>query len=194
MKKTFKYVMVALAMLSAGTVITSCEGEDNFLTQIINLLFNTGETYTYQGKATSLSLDGSTTEQGWVGNYINGNQPSSRSLQVSLKAGNTAEVAIPAFTDGKVTVNAITIYNLAMTASSDNSYTILDLGENSSIDGSIIYDGVTYSAANLHIYSAQVTSAAISLDMDIFFQGSNDGTDYSKCVKFTYTGTGIATN
>ena len=125
-----------------------------------------------------------------MGDYINGNQPSSRSLQVSLKAGNTAEVAIPAFTDGKVTVNAITIYNLAMTASSDNSYTILDLGENSRIDGSIIYDGVTYSAANLHIYSAQVTSAAISLDMDIFFQGSNDGTDYSKCVKFTYTGKG----
>ena len=193
MKKTFKYAAIALAFLCTGSVMTSCDGDDNILTQIINLIFNTGETYTYQGTATSLSLDGSTTSEGWTGNYINSNQPTSRTLQVSLKAGNTAELTIPAYTDGKVTVNTITIYNLAMTASSDNSYTVLSIGDNSTIDGTITYNGVTYTAANLYIAKSQVTSGAISLDLTMYFQGSGED-DYSKAINFTYTGAAITTN
>lgn len=191
MKKNVKYLFLAIALLCSGCVLTSCEGDDNIISQIINGIFNPGQTYYYQGTATSLALDGSTTEQGWMGDYINSNQPSSHSMQVTLKASNTAEVHIPAYTDGKVTVNPITIYNLTMTANSDNTYTELGIGEGSSINGSIVYNGITYNTVNLYITSSRVTADDIALDMTIYFLGDNEGNDPSKAINFTYTGKGI---
>lgn len=200
MKKTFKYVMVALAMLSAGTVITSCEGEDNFLSQIINLLFNTGETYTYQGKATSQILQGSTVEgQGWRGKYINetNSNPTGistiSSMQVSLECGQTAKLTLPAYTDGKGQTSTITIYNLAMTASNDQTYTNLSIGDNSTIDGTITVDGQTYTAANLYIENATATSGQFAFTGTIYFANA-DNTDYAIAINFTYAGASVATN
>lgn len=187
MKKSFTRVIMALAILCSGVAVSSCDEET--ISQIISLLFNTGQTYTYTGTATSLALDGSTTAQGWMGDYINGNKPNTYNMQVALKSGNTGELTIPAYTDGKVTVNGITIYNLVLTASQDQSYTVISLDENgnSSIDGSITYNGVTYPAANLYIANAQATSAQIALEMTIFFQKDGED-DYSKAINFTYTG------
>ena len=200
MKKTFKCVMIALAMLSAGTVITSCESDDNFLSQIINMLFNTGETYTYQGTATSQILQGSTTEdQGWRGNYINAtnNNPTGistiSSMQTSLECGQTAKLTIPAYTDGKATTSTITIYNLVMTASTDNSYTNLSIGDNSTIDGTITVDRQTYTAANLYIEKATATSGQLAFTGTIYFANA-DNTDYAIAINFSYAGSSVATN
>ena len=191
MKKTFTRVIMALGILCSGAVVTSCD--EDTITQIINIignLINTGQTYTYTGTATSLALDGSTTAQGWMGDYINGNKPNTYNMQVALKSGNTGEITIPAYTDGKVTVNGITISNLVLSASQDQSYTEISLDEsgNSRIDGSITYNGVTYTTANLYIANAQATSAQIVLEMTIYFQGEEDGDDYSKAINFTYKG------
>ena len=92
--------------------------------------------------------------------------------------------------NGKVTVNGITISNLVLSASQDQSYTEISLDEsgNSRIDGSITYNGVTYTTANLYIANAQATSAQIVLEMTIYFQGEEDGDDYSKAINFTYKG------
>jgi len=58
MKKNFKSVILALAVLLAGGVTTSCDSENSWLSSIVNIVQNvlgitgTGTAYTYQGTAT----------------------------------------------------------------------------------------------------------------------------------------------
>lgn len=105
MKKLFKSALLVLALLGAGTVTTSCDSET--LQQIIGLLFNTGQTYTYQGTATSESLTGSSTQ------WHNVNQSKNTQLSnmtVQLQSGTTGTLTLAPYTDGAVTVQQITIY------------------------------------------------------------------------------------
>ena len=169
-------------------------------TPTIDLIFNTFETYTYQGKATSQILQGSTVEgQGWRGNYINATNSNPTgistisSMQASLECGQTAKLTLPAYTDGKGRTSPITIYNLVTTASNDLSYTNLSIGDNSTIDGTITVDGQTYTAANLYIEKAAATTLQLSFAGTIYFANA-DNTDYNIAINFSYAGTNVATN
>ncbi|MBQ7571898.1 MAG: hypothetical protein IJT19_06635 [Bacteroidaceae bacterium] len=189
MKKVFKSAMLVLAMLTTGLVTTSCDSET--LQQIIGMLFNTGQTYTYSGSATSQSLTGSYNSGEW--HYVNQNHDTQlTNMTVQLQSSTTGTLTLAPYTDGAVTVQQITIYNLAMTAAADQSYTSLSIGENSTIDGTIQYNGVTYTAANLYIEKAQATSGNISLKMTLYFQAANTD-DYQMAINLTYTGAAVTT-
>jgi len=189
MKKLFKSALLVLALLGAGTVTTSCDSET--LQQIIGLLFNTGQTYTYRGTATSQALTGSYSSGEW--HYINENKNTQlTSMTAQLQSSTTGTLTLAPYTDGAVTVNQITIYNLTMTAAADQSYTALSIGDNSTIDGTIVYNGTTYTAANLYIEKAQATSAGLVLSMTLYFQAANTD-DYQMAINLTYNGQGVET-
>ncbi len=193
MKKLFKSALLVLAMLGTGLVTTSCNSEtlQQIIDTVIGNLFNTGQTYTYTGTATSQSLNGKYSTSEW--RYINENKNTQlTNMTVQLKSSTTGTLTLSPYTDGAVTVNQISIYNLTMTTAADQSYTSMSIGENSSIDGNIVYNGITYTAANLYIEKAQATSGSITLNMTLYFQGTEED-DYSKAINFTYTGTAITT-
>ncbi len=199
MKKTFKHAILALAILCTGGMTTSCDSDTlmQLATAIIGNLFNTGETYTYTGQATSQSMTGSITTMTWTainkttanptGAYAFSNVP------VSLQCGTTATLSLPAYEEGNVKVNAVTIYGLSLKYDENQNMTNLEIGENSTIDGSMEYGGKTYEAANLYIENiktidkATATSGNLEVDMTIYFK-SADETECTKAVNFTYTG------
>ncbi len=150
-------------------------------------LFISGQTYNYTGSATSQSLAGSYINVQW--NYANQNHDTKlTNMAVQLQCSRrTGTLTLAPYIDGVVTVNQVTIYDLTMTAVSDNSYSFLDIGGYSSIDGSIVYNGTTYTAVNLYITKAEATSRAINLEMTIYFQNANTN-DYQMAINLIYSG------
>ena len=103
MKRTFKTALIALSILCMGGGTTRCDEETVAqLITIIGNLFNTGETYTYTGNATSQTLNGSKTTDGWRGTYINATDENPTGaynfsgMQVSLNCSTTGTLTIPA--------------------------------------------------------------------------------------------------
>lgn len=197
MRKTFKSVIIAISIVCMGGVVTSC-GDDNDgglfggIINIIQNLFNTGESYTYTGVGTAYTMTGSSETAQWQ--LVNAETTSFNNAQTVLTIGNnTGTLTLPNLTDGKVTFKDVVIYNLALN-NEDASKTRFDFGENTSIDGSIVIDGTTYSAANLYIEQEKtyVTTTNIALEFSIYFDDNEDG-DYSKVVNFTYEGVAEAT-
>lgn len=194
MKKVFKSALLVLTMLTTGLVTTSCDNEtiQQIINTVIGNLFNTGQTYTYTGSATSQSLTGSYNSGKW--NYVNQSKNTQlTNMTVQLQSKQTGTLSLAPYTDGDVTVQQITIYNLTMTAAADQSYTALSIGDNSTIDGTIQYKGTTYTAANLYIEKAQATSGNISLSMTLYFQDPNKTDDYQMAINLTYTGQAVTT-
>lgn len=112
-------------------------------------------------------------------------------LTESSQTGIT--VAIPAYSENnnKVVTSDITISGLVATLSDDQTYNTLSLGE-SSIDGKMTCDGVTYDAANLYIEEAIASANYLKLNMTIYFQAKGVTDDYATAIKFTYTGSIIS--
>ena len=190
MKKVFKSMIVVLSFLSMGMLTTSCE-EGGILSQILGNLFGQTETYNYMGSGTSECLTGSYLEGKW--NYINSSTPSKlTTTPVKLECKNSkATLTLPAYTDGKVTINGVTFYDLDMTASADNSYTALSVNdsqtEGSRIEGSVVYGGKTHKAGTVFIESAKATSETMILKMTLYFLNEAE-TDYDFAINFTYNG------
>ena len=183
MKKTIKLAVLALATLTMGSVMTSCDE----VTNLIQQLFNPGETYTYTGTGEAYTMNGSSKTGEWQ--LINENKTALTSAQVVLKCGsNTGTITLPNITDGKASMQNGVIYNLALN-NENASKTTFDFGENTSIDGSLVIDGKTYTAANLYIEQEKtyVTTTKMVLEFSIYFDDDEDG-DYSKVVNFTYEG------
>jgi len=189
--KRVKAAFAAAALLLSGTTLVSCDqaAVQQILTTVVSTLMSSGQTKVYAGKATSLSMTGSANKSYW--NAINTRTAtafSSASVQLQSGISGTGTLVIPAFTDGKVTVNQITIYNLALTSSNNQASTNISIGDSSTIDGSIVVGGVTYTAANLYIETGVATQQAINLTMTLYFASANDGDDYSKAINYTFTG------
>lgn len=142
--------------------------------------------YTYTGTATSMSLTGSFNTGEW--NYVNRNLTTKfTDMKVDFQCGSsTGRLIVTPYTDGDVTVAQITIYELVMTAASDNSYTTLSVGENSYIEGTIFYNNKVYYAANLYISKAQMTPGRTALEMTIYFQDPNRTDDFQMAINFTF--------
>ncbi len=199
MKKTFKTVVLALAVLCSGGVMTSCDSDAiaEVLNTIIGNLVNTGQTYTYQGSATTQTLRNTSTTSTASWSYLNSTSANDgtiaiSSMQVSLESsGATATLTIPTYTDGKATLNKIQIYNLVMTANSDGSATTLSISDDSTIDGSITVNGKAYSASNLYIDRATATSGAIDLKICIYFDSTDNPGKYIFATNLEYAGTAV---
>jgi len=180
---------VAGTATTTGTSNTTASALGTVLSGLLGNLAGSNKTYNFTGTATSQSLYGSYASSSW--SFANSNKTNTlNNMAVTLKAGNTATITIPAYTDGKVKYSAINIYNLAMTANSSQSTTTLTISDNSTIDGTVTYNGATYSAANLYITSATATSGGLNLEMTVYFK-KTDGTDYCNAVNITYKGAAV---
>lgn len=186
-----KKIFLALAVLCLGT-LTSCNnpGLQQALAGMLANMMTPGSKQVYRGKATSLSMTGSANKANW--NAINTRTATEyNAAEMNLTAsngmsGNTMGLVIPAYTDGKVTVNQITVSGLVLTTS--NTGQTLSTGDNSTIDGTIVVNGTTYTSANLYIENATITPSSLSVTMTIYFAGASDGDDYSKAINYTFTG------
>lgn len=195
MKKVFKSMIVVLSFLSMGMLTTSCD-ENSSIGGILsnlfgNLLGGQSEVYNYIGTGTSECLDAS--DKGWT--YINGTKPSAlSSVPVKLSIQNSlATLEFPSYKDGQVEVHDVAFYNLALSTSKDGSYSVLSVGEKSTIDGYIMYEGKKYNARSVFVETKsgsegiRATTEGLLLDICIYFLSDSD-TDYSKAVNFTYNG------
>ncbi|MDE6634111.1 MAG: hypothetical protein K2J96_02480 [Bacteroidaceae bacterium] len=200
--KVVRNIILTVGFLCMGGVFTSCD--ENTLTQllpIITELFKPGTVYSYTGTANTESYRGASQTDGWhITDYINGTEENKKGtyefkgMQINLTESQTGiTLAIPAYSENnnKVVTSDITISGLVATLSNDQSYNTLSLGE-SSIDGSMTCDGVTYKAANLYIEEAIASANYLKLNMTIYFQAPNVTDDYATAIKFTYTGSIIS--
>jgi len=204
MKKTFKLLAIAFAAMSMGTVMTSCseDGSGGFLSRLFGLF--SGETYYYTGTLTSQALDGSSNGDGWSGSYINATQSNTTGTnsysakQITLKStSSAATLTIPAYTDGNISVSEISISNLTQTTNEAQTLTTLDIDtESTRIDGTLSFNGATYTIGYVYITKADATTTSLDLEMTLYFYGDNDKDgsgnvlDYSKAINFTYKGVG----
>ena len=191
MKKVFKLAFVALATLSLGSMMTSCD-EENGIISIIKNLLNPGETYTYTGTAASQSLTGSYDKEEWY--RINDKDSQFSNMQVTLKSTQTdATITIPAFTDGKVSVSATTIGRLTQTLNEEKTLTTLGIDmSTTTINGTITVDGTSYTIRNLYFEKAAATTTSLELAITLYYGTDSEGDNYSKAINFTYTGTAPA--
>lgn len=191
MKKVFKLAFVALATLSLGSMMTSCD-EENGIISIIRNLLNPGETYTYTGTAASQSLTGSYDKEEWY--RINDKDSQFSNMQVTLKSTQTdATITIPAFTDGKVSVSSTTIGGLTQTLNEEKTLTTLGIDmSTTTIDGTISVDGTSYTIRNLYFEKAAATTTSLELAITLYYSIDSEGDNYSKAINFTYTGTAPA--
>ena len=203
MKKFFKHTALLLAILSTGTIVTSCN--EDTLTYVFNIIsnfINTGQNYIYTGSASSQTLqgqEGSMTASAWRGDYVNKTDDNPTGaynfsgMKVTLTTGNTAQIVIPAYQEGNVSLTDITISDLSLTSSADQKTATIDLTESSMIDGTLTYNNVNYPAGNLYIEKAVVTETQLELSLTIFFAGSTEG-EYPMATNFTFQGTLPTTN
>lgn len=201
--KIIRNIILTVGFLCMGGVFTSCD--ENTLTQllpIITELFKPGTVYSYTGTANTESYRGASQTDGWhITEYINGTEKNKRGtyefegMQIDLTESSQTgiTVAIPAYSENnnKVVTSAITISGLVATLSDDKTYNTLSLGE-SSIDGNMTCDGITYTAANLYIEEAIASANYLKLNMTIYFQAKGVTDDYATAIKFTYTGSIIS--
>ena len=102
---------------------------------------------------------------------------------VTSNIGATATITLPALSlpegTGKAEMTDIVLSNLAMIAS-DNAI-LVDLGDNSGIQGSITVGGKTYEAYTAYLDAVFVSDSALSINrIDLCF---GEGLDY--CVSFS---------
>lgn len=196
MKKTFKILAVAFAVLSMGAVMTSCDEDSTggLIDRIINLLRNT--TYTYSGSGEAYTMNdtnnGSSPTPQWK--LINDDKTALTNAIVTVNSGsNTASIALPTpINDGKATITEVVIYDLVLN-NDDPTKTKFEIGETSSIVGTLKIGSNTYEAKTLYIEpTTYVTTTNIDLGFSIYFDDDDDGV-YTKVVNFTYQGTAQTT-
>ena len=180
MKKFLKRISMVLLMGTIGMSFTSCDSDTlSILSSIIGGIFNQGETYTYQGgsKATAMFFVGDEERQ----NSTPETDFSSQTVQIVARQaqnGNVADLTLPDFTWQQVLVSGLKLYNLDLTTA-NNVSTLAINAENSSIDGTFIYGGKTYTACYAEIAKVQVTQTSILIDMVAQFDDENENCKHS---------------
>lgn len=173
MKKFFAKVAVCLAIGTMGVVTTSC-GDDEIISAIIqelitNLIGQRGETYQYQVKGSVQKLyKADATQQG----YMNGAaaQSFTGSLPVTIN-NTTATVQFPAMNVDGMSMSAVTVADLALTAGT--AYTSMDLGDATGAEGSVTVNGTVYPISSIFIDTANLTSEKLTIKTFQLFFGEN---------------------
>ena len=204
MKKYFKSLSLALAIACTGGVVTSCDSDTIAqLIPLITSLFDRGQTYNFTGSATSQAF--TSTDGGHSFNYLYATEENPDALfefasgvpvSLTCTSESTASITLPDYTEteGGVSVEGFTLGNLALDVSEDQTYNTLELTEETTIAGTMTYDGVTYTAYTALISSSKATEDSLKLDISMFFQGPDDKDgSYSKGVRFKYTGAAATT-
>lgn len=197
MKKFFKKAFVVLGIMGMGLGTASCGAEEiigaivengglTILQQLLGNIFNKGgQPNTYQG---TYSL------QHLVSDGKDGYTASSEKLtfdntmcQATLGANNAVKITLPG-TDGigEAEMTQIDIYNLQFAkAENGNELTsVVELSDNSSIDGSLKIGDKTYAASNLYLKCNITESSFVISEASIYFGENED-----QVINVTFNGT-----
>lgn len=189
MKKFFKKAFVVLGIAGMGLTTTSCDSETleallPILTEVIGNVFNNGTTNVYQGTYSLQHL----TSNG-KGAYTQESEKltfNGTSLTVTENTRtSTVNIVLPG-TDGigDATMSDITVSGLEFVKDSNGGVTNqIDLGDNSTIDGTLTIGDKTYTASNLYIKSTLTAEKLVITEASIYF-----GDSYEQAVNVTFTG------
>ena len=191
MRKIFRKAILSLCILSMGLVNVSCDSET--ITELItilitNLVGQQGTTYTFTGSGTAQELIMQSDGQYQYGNAT----PSKFNGTFSVTVNNTvANMTVPGMTVNGATMSAINFYNLNMAATSNN--TTLDVGDNTSAEGSLTVNGTTYNVTSVYIETEKeelrttVTNQKLNIPiMSIYF-----GNKGEFAMNLTFAGNGV---
>lgn len=185
MKKHFLKALAIVMLGASSFTLTSCDEDTlgSLINVITNLIGQQGETYTYETNGTvQWGALASTGGYKW--------ETTGRALTATIPVtvnGQTANITIPGFSTDGVVMTDVSLYYLPMT--NTGSYTTLDLGDNSTIDGSITVGNTQLAASNVYMYDIRLTSEEMMIGtLDLYF---GDNLDY--CVHLTNVSGSIVT-
>ena len=191
MRKIFRKAILSLCILSMGLVNVSCDSET--ITELItilitNLVGQQGTTYTFTGSGTAQELIMQSDGQYQYGNAT----PSKFNGTFSVTVNNTvANMTVPGMTVNGATMSAINFYNLNMAATSNN--TTLDVGDNTSAEGSLTVNGTTYNVTSVYIETEKeelrttVTNQKLNIPIMSIYFGDNG----KFAMNLTFAGNGV---
>lgn len=185
MKKHFLKVLAIVMLGASSFTLTSCDEDTlgSLIDVITNLIGQQGETYTYETKGTVQW--GALVPTGGYKWETTGRQLTA-TIPVTVN-GQTANITIPGFSTEGVAMTDVSLYYLPMT--NTGTYTTLDLGDSSTIDGSITVGSTQLAASNVYMYDIRLTSEEMMIGtLDLYF---GDNLDY--CVHLTNVSGSIVT-
>lgn len=188
MKKFFKKAFVMLGIAGMGLGTTSCDSETieallPVLTEIIGNVFNNGTTNVYQG---TYSLQHLTTDG--KGAYTLDSDKlvfNGTGITVTKTNQNMVNLVLPG-TDGigDATMTDVTIGNLEFVTDKSGAVTNqIDLGDNSTIDGTLTVGNKTYTASNLYIKCTLTADKLTITEASIYF-----GDNAEMAINVTFSG------
>lgn len=190
MKKYFRKSMLCLSIAAMSLTTVSCEeggilneGTISILSQLLNSIFQQGQTNQYAGAAQCQYLFGTYSDE--TGFQAQG-QTEIQEVKCTVQASssnNMITLQIPSITvtrEGQqATISDLAIYNLAMDANGN-----LTIGENTTIDGSITApDGNSYKLVYPYISQAKINGQTLTFVSSLYF-----GEDYARVMNINFTG------
>lgn len=176
MKKYFKKACVVLGIGAMSLGTTSCDeimqtlDWTQLLTEVLSNVFNGGTTNAYQGNYTLQHLvsDGK-------GAYLADSEKlefQGATCTATLGRNSMVNILMPG-TDGigDATMTDVNVYNLEFVKNESTGQVTnkVDLGDNSSIDGTLTVGSKQYAASNLYLVCTMTDSKLIITQADIYF-------------------------
>lgn len=200
MKKIFRNVIVCLSIVASGMAVTSCDGDNsiigNMLVYVLQTLFNTNtQTNTYQYKGTcsfQVLVASSESSTGWVaGTDVLPYEGTTLALQETMKietatqqmsdgsTGNTestttrtVNIEIPAVPLAEdATMENVMFNNLDVTQ--QGSMYVLSVGDNTLGNGKLTIDGKSYDISTVYVEASYNEDKYVIKVLSIYF-GEND--------------------
>lgn len=186
MKKYFTKMLAIMMLACTPLTFTSCTEDMDWTALLSGLIsqFLGGNGTTNSYDCTGYVSSGRVADPNAPSFYFGDKYELTATIPVVTSSiGNMATITLPALQlpegEGTADMTDIVLSNLAMTAS-DNAI-LVDLGDNSGIQGSITVGGKTYEASNAYLDAVLVSNSGLSINrIDLFF---GEGMDY--CVSFS---------
>lgn len=186
MKKYFTKMLAIMMLACTPFTFTSCTEDMDWMSILSELmgqfLGGNGTTTTYD--CTGYVRSGAVADPNAPSFYFGDKYELTATIPVvTSSVGTTATITLPALSlpegNGTAEMTDIVLSNLTMIAS-DNAI-LVNLGDNSGIQGSITVGGKTYEACTAFLDAAFVSDSGLSINrIDIFF---GEGLDY--CVSLS---------
>lgn len=181
MKKLFSRALICVSLMVGTLSICSCDSET--IAAILMQLLETGTSYTYTGTGNAESLIAN-------GGSFSRDKKISGNFNVTVKVastGTSADLTIPAFTCGSLSMSECTFSSLAL--GTQNDHNVLSTDENNTtILGTVTYNGQTVDVSNLYIECTLDDSQINIKLMSIYFGEPNEAGNYPYAMNFSYSG------
>lgn len=186
--KCIKTSVLVLLTAFMPLTFTSC-GENTDWREIASIILNNllgqqGVTYNFTGKGTMQVLQNT----GGANGFVNATERLAFQGTLPLTVNNSAAtLQIPSMTLGNYQMSNITFSNLVLRAVTNGNvteYTSVEVGDNTTADGSITVNGTSYPVTNLYMETKATNTTLTITIMSIYF-----GQDNEFAVNVVFTGT-----